>query len=68
MAREDLERYDALWTALDRLWNEGKGETPDADALRDEMDGPWRGMTEAERDWIRKHAGDPLPPPDEHPV
>lgn len=68
MAREDLERYDALAARLDRLAESGGNSSPEADAIRDEMDAPWHAMTEAERDWCREHAGDPLPPPDEHPV
>lgn len=61
MSREDLEAYVALSIKLGRLWDEGKGETPEADAVRDESDAPWFAMTEAERDWIREHAGEPVP-------
>ena len=34
---------------LHRLWNEGKGESPEADAIRDAMDDPWHLLSEAER-------------------
>lgn len=71
MAREDLERYNALSIRLQRLWDEGRGETPEADAIREESDGPWYAMTDAERDEASRYSGDldaGEPGPDEHPV
>lgn len=46
MSREDLEQYKALWHRLDKLCDEGKGESEEAEAIRDESDGPWYRMTE----------------------
>lgn len=53
MSREDLDRYDELGASLDRLFEAGKGDGPEADAIRDEMDGPWDRMTDDEREAIK---------------
>jgi hypothetical protein len=50
MSREDLDRYDELAARLDRLAEAGKGSGPEADALRDDMDGPWERMTDDDRE------------------
>jgi hypothetical protein len=34
---------------LHRMWQEGKGESPEADALRDATDGHWEHLTDIER-------------------
>jgi tetratricopeptide (TPR) repeat protein len=39
--------------ALHRLWLEGKGESPEADVLRDATDGAWELLSDAERKRIR---------------
>ena len=38
---------------LHRLWLEGRGESPEADALRDATDGHWEFLTDVERKRIR---------------
>lgn len=53
MSREDLDRYDELGAKLDRLSEAGKGSGPEAEAIRDEMDGPWCRMTDDEREAIK---------------
>lgn len=41
-SQEDLIEYNlALYKALDRLWDEGLGESEEADNLRDECEAPW---------------------------
>ena len=42
-----------MWERLDAMWSEGKGESEEADQLRDEMDGPWRKLTQGEIEKIR---------------
>jgi hypothetical protein len=39
------EIYIDLWNQLDALWRDGKGESKEADDLRDKMDGPWRALS-----------------------
>lgn len=53
-----LERFKAITLQIHRLDRAGKGETPEADSLREESDGPWREMTEAEREEARRYSGD----------
>lgn len=38
---------------IHRLWVVGKGESPEADAIRDAMDGPWNLLSDAERERAR---------------
>jgi hypothetical protein len=38
---------------LHRLWLDGKGESPEADAVRDATDGPWEILSDVERKRIR---------------
>jgi tetratricopeptide (TPR) repeat protein len=38
---------------LHRLWVEGKGESPEADAVRDATDGHWELLSEVERKRVR---------------
>lgn len=51
-----LDEYRELWLQLDAL-NAEQFESPEADAIRDRMDGPWRRMTKAElegfREWVK---------------
>lgn len=51
-----FDRSMALAARLDGLIADGAGDSPEADALRDAMDGPWDGMTEAERARARREA------------
>lgn len=44
-----LEAYTANIARLDALADQGLNDSPEADAIRDEMDGQWAEMTEAER-------------------
>ena len=39
--------------ALHRLWLDGKGESPEADAVRDATDGHWELLSEVERKRLR---------------
>jgi len=41
-------RYVELLSQLHALLREGKGDTAEADALRDQMDEPWSHLTEQE--------------------
>ena len=41
-------QYVGLLTQLHELVRQGKGDTPEADALRDQMDEPWGHLTEEE--------------------
>ena len=48
--------YQAVIRALlqiHRLWVDGKGESPEADAIRDAMDGPWSRLSDSERERVR---------------
>jgi hypothetical protein len=45
-----FERYAAMTERLKSLWATGKGESPEADALRDEMTPVWWQLTAAEQD------------------
>lgn len=38
---------------LHRLEADGRDESPDADAIRDALDGPWRALTDGERERLR---------------
>lgn len=38
---------------LHRLMLEGRDESPEADAIRDAVDGPWKALSEVERDRAR---------------
>lgn len=55
--REDSPGYLAfagrLWQ-LHQLMSSGRGDSPEADALRDAMDGPWRALCEEERTRLRE--------------
>jgi hypothetical protein len=41
--------YERLLIFLNRTMAEGKSETDEAEAIRDQMEGPWRKLTLAER-------------------
>jgi hypothetical protein len=69
------ERYASFVRALHRLFLEGKGESDEADALRDQMDEPWEALTEEQRalvsgltadlNWIRREPARSHPERDE---
>lgn len=48
--------YVRLLVRLDDLMQQGKGDDPEADAIRDQMDEPWYAMTEKEREFAREMA------------
>ena len=41
---------------LHRLLAQGKGDSLEAEAIRDAADGPWQTMSESERNWLRNFA------------
>ncbi len=45
--------YVTLLLQLDALMAEGKGDSPEADAVREQMDEPWYAMTEQEQQRVR---------------
>lgn len=44
------EEYARLLGKLHELITQGEGDSAEADAIRDEMDGPWYALTEQERE------------------
>ena len=50
--------YVSLLRRLHRLFTDGKGDSAEADALRDEMDVPWHELTEEERGIVSGLAAD----------
>lgn len=48
-----IEGYIANMARLDVLADQGLNDSCEADAIRDEMDGQWAEMSEAERDRTR---------------
>lgn len=59
---EAAQTYFKLYYRLERLIDDGKGNTEEADKLRDEMDKPYYSMTERERELLdivgKKHIKD----------
>ena len=51
-------QYERLLDELSRLMAEGKGETNQADAIRDEMDAPWYKLSQEEIDRLRGVSAD----------
>jgi hypothetical protein len=49
MAVEHVRRYAPLLLELHRLIEAGRGDSAEADRVRDDMDGPWHAMTTEER-------------------
>ena len=47
-------KYVDLLRRLHVLMSSGRGDDAEADELRDEMDGPWRGLNEAEIARVRE--------------
>jgi tetratricopeptide (TPR) repeat protein len=48
-----IQAYADLLLAVHDLIAQGKGDTEEAEALADKMDGPWHAMTEADRGVVR---------------
>lgn len=44
--------YSCLLLRLHDLIDKGQGDDPEADAVRDQMDGPWRALTEAQQERV----------------
>lgn len=49
---DEAKTYVALWIQLDNMWNEGKGESKEADDLRENMSSPWYELTDKDCDDI----------------
>jgi len=49
-----LKEYTRLQVELLGLINRGLGDSEEADAVRDSMDGPWYSLTEKERKKFRE--------------
>jgi len=54
----DYVQYERLLDELSRLMAEGKGDTNEADAVRDEMDAPWYKLSQEEIDRLRGVSAD----------
>lgn len=51
-----LREYTALRDHILALWQEGRGDSEEADAIRDAMDVVWyKRLTSEEREFIRTH-------------
>ena len=55
---EHYSKSVALLIQLHLLMREGKSETDEADAIRDQLDAPWKHLTEEETDRIRHLSAD----------
>ena len=53
--RPEAEEYLAMWERLYAMCKAGKGESAAADQLRDQMDGPWRTLTNEELGTIKQY-------------
>lgn len=51
-------QYERLLDKLSRLMAEGKGDTNEADTVRDEMDAPWYKLSQEETDRLRGVSAD----------
>ena len=60
MPDDPMSQYLATLARLERLIADGRCDSPEADAIRDELDPLWRALSDEERDRIC-HAthGDP---------
>lgn len=47
MFSDAQEEYRTLTAKLNQIIAEGRGDDPEADAIRDQMDKPWRHMIDA---------------------
>ncbi len=56
MAQIDVEEYLNLFKQLESLWDQGLGESEEAEELRDRSDGPWYRMTGEEVAQVRQAA------------
>jgi len=50
MSKEAYEQYEKLLRELHELIAQGKGETDEADEIRDRMDRPWHALTLEEQE------------------
>lgn len=50
------QEYQRLWDELDALWDDGQGESPQADALRSKMNPLWYAMTTTDLEEFKTHA------------
>ncbi len=50
----DAQLYERLLQQFDDLIASGRGDDPEADAIRDQMDGPWTRLTHEEIQAIYK--------------
>lgn len=64
MNNPEYVKYVHLLKQLHRLISEGKGDTEEADALRDEMDTPWHSLSKEEIDRVNSLAADLYTPGD----
>lgn len=55
-----FKEYVGLLRQLHALCVQGKGESPEADEIRDQMDRPWEDLSPAERDLVRGLSADLL--------
>ncbi len=53
MAQIDVENYLNQAMDIDSLWDQGLGESQQAEELRDRMDAPWWNLTEQEFALVR---------------
>jgi hypothetical protein len=53
MSEQALSEYIHFLRKLHQLQQEGKGDSPEYDAVCDEMDGPWYAMTAEEQERAR---------------
>jgi hypothetical protein len=54
MSKEAKETYRTLWEQLNALIDADQGESEEAEAIRDQMDNPWRAMTQEERNEVKR--------------
>ena len=53
LKRENFARYTELLQKLHRMFDEGAGDSDEADAMREEMLDLWKPMTPEEQDHVR---------------
>jgi hypothetical protein len=54
MAYEDFKEYLRCRNRLRELEAAGRGDSPEADRVREEGNGPWQRMSDLERDCFRR--------------
>ena len=48
--------YFAVWKKIDEMIKNGRGDTPEADLLREEADPLWRNLSQEEREGVATEA------------